>query len=93
MTETTDIPPITRDLFLSYRANRTGTLHAVYRGEVRVGYVARGQRERDWTWNLYLLRPHGGGYMGRAESLEVAKQECATALLEWATHADLMVLP
>lgn len=91
---------VVNDCLLSYRANRAGTLHAVYRGAVRIGYLAQGTQRiaggeqiQDWTWNLYLLRERGGGYMGRCPTLDEARMQCRRAVLEWVRSARLEVLP
>ena len=74
---------------LTYKPNKTATLHAAYRGSVRVGYVAESTRG-GYTWNLYMLRPAGGGYMGRCDTMEKARQEMSESFLSWMRCADLI---
>lgn len=74
--------------FLTYRANKGDTLHAAYRGDVRVGYVTVYGSKRV-MWNLIFLRPVGGQYMGWSPSLDQAKIDQEAAIREWTKHALL----
>lgn len=70
---------------LTFKPSRTGDLVAAYLGACRVGYAQRGSPSRGWTWNLSLVRPEGGLYMGREPDLEGAQralEACAGAWVE-----------
>lgn len=76
---------------LTYRANRDGTLVALYLGACRVGYAtSQGARSPGtWLWHLTLVRPEGGAYAGRQPSLEAAQAAAARAVGEWVAAAGL----
>jgi hypothetical protein len=77
---------------INYRANKTKTLHAAYRGACRVGYVGHNPRPHvePWTWELRMLGPAGDHPMGRATTFETAQVALETAFEEWMMHAQLM---
>lgn len=76
---------------ITYRSNRTGTLHAAYLGSVRVGYVEmRSPYPRSgWLWQLILLRPEGGALLGVADTDDDARAALRTALDYWLQCAGL----
>lgn len=73
---------------LTFRSNTSLKLHAAYCGMVRVGYVEKSTKG-DWTWWLQLLRPSGGGYSGRRDTLDEAKQAISDAMRQWTVDAGL----
>lgn len=95
-TTTPETPPVP---LLTYRPSKSGTVIAVYRGSVRVGYVTHspstraGSKSPPWTWELNLLRPEGGNYVGRAASEEFAKMYAEQAFKYWMTAAQLTLEP
>jgi hypothetical protein len=72
---------------INYRANRAGTTLAAYRGEVRVGYVTKS--DLTWGWELNLLRPTGGHYVGIVETSEAACTALESSFKDWMFHANL----
>jgi hypothetical protein len=72
---------------ITYRGNRAGTVFAAYRGDVRVGYVTKG--DLGWRWELNLLRPSGGHYLGTSSTYEQSTGMLETALREWMVYARL----
>ena len=73
---------------ITYRANKTSTTYAAYRGEVRVGYVVL-HASGMWGWELHLLRPSGGHHVGMVDSVEAARAALESAFREWMVHARL----
>lgn len=80
-------------LMLTSRANRAGTLWALYRGESRVGYVFQRDPRRDraesYAWELRLLRPQGGHYQGCADTIDAALLGAESHFSEWLVAAQL----
>ena len=72
---------------ITYRSNKTGTLHAAYCGACRVGYVEMGMFQ--WRWQLIVLKPEGGAYWGRGEDEQDAKDRLEKNFQHWMTSAGL----
>lgn len=68
---------------LTFRPSRSGELVAAYLGACRVGYAQRGSRQQGWVWNLSLVRPEGGLYMGREPELEGAQRALEACAGAW----------
>jgi hypothetical protein len=76
------------DFNVSKRSNQSGSLHAVYLGGVRVGYIQVREEPREgYTWTLSLLRPTGGGYMGTGEHVESCMLQIRSSIQEWLNAA------
>ncbi len=73
---------------ITYRSNKSGTLHAAYLHLVRVGYVER-RLNNKWRWQLIFLQPNGGAYYGGADDEDGAKDELARNLQHWIDCAGL----
>ena len=76
---------------LTYRANRSGTLHAAYSGQCRVGYIERRQITSRWLWQLSLIRPEGGAFFGIEEDEESARAELEKNFVYWLAVAGLQL--
>lgn len=80
---------------LTWKKSNTGNLLAAYRGEVRVGYVCHSKSSRPgskappWTWELSLMKPEGGHYVGRVQSEAEAQEALVLAFKAWMVHAQL----
>lgn len=74
---------------ITYRPNRTGTLQAAYLGTVRVGYVEQRALAGAWIWQTIFVRPEGGGYNGKEDNEDSAKDALEKAVRHWLDCANL----
>lgn len=73
---------------LTYRPSASGRIHAAYLGDCRVGYLEHRITDR-WLYQLSLVHPHGGGYIGTCDTREEAEDMLERSLRHWLTSAGL----
>lgn len=80
---------------LTYRSSPSNHIHAAYLGRVRIGYVEERTRypQQGWLWQLSLVHPHGGVYMGKADTRDEAEDMLERSLKHWMTEANVTHKP
>jgi hypothetical protein len=76
---------------LEIKKNRSGSLAALYCGQVRVGYIDKYGADR-FIWMLNVMQPAGGVANGVANGFDLAEESADAAFDEWLTAAGLQRL-
>lgn len=73
---------------LTYRSNKSGSLHAAYCGKCRVGYVEE-RATRRHRWQLSLVSHDGHYTFGVDDSAATARESLERAFHYWLGNASL----